>query len=226
MTGMFDVRVDDLRHYDKEAEVYERQPIEKGLIMFYGSSGFTRWSEKWHRRPLEQDIRRKDGSVAAVNHGIGGSTAEEALYYYDRLVRPWAPRALVLREFPNDRHKGYSPAEIMFFYSRIFAWARADFPGIKLYACDVTPTLLNRGDPCWLSHVRQFNSLLRDYCDSHEDTTYVCHTAFPGFYNDPSDVGDYFKVRDDLYIEDKVHFTQEGYDVYRDMFLQVLDDIL
>lgn len=223
---MFEVRVDDLRHYESEVVAYEQKPIEKGKILFLGSSGFTRWSTKYHHRPLEEDIRMKDGSPAAVNHGVGGSTGEELLFYYDRLVRPWAPRALVLRVFPNDRYKGYSPAEVMFLCSRIMAYARADFPGIRLYACDVTPNKHNLGDKCWLAHVLQFNSMLKDYCQKHEDTTYVCHTAFPGFYNDPADVGDYFKIRQDIFVEDNLHFTQEGYDIYRDMFLQVLDDIL
>jgi len=223
---MFEVRVDNLKTYEKSVSILESKPIEKGKILFIGSSGFTRWSERHGNRPLEDDIRMKDGSPAAINHGIGGSTAEEILYYYDRLVRPWEPRALVLRAFPNDRWKGYSPYEIMFFYSRIFAWARTDFPGIKLYACDVTPNTKNLGDTCWLSHVKQFNSLLRDYCDKHDDTTLVCHITHPGFFNDPADIGDYFKIRQDIFIEDKIHFTQEGYDIYRDLFLKALDDIL
>ena len=220
------LRKGGLKHYENEVVAYERQPVQKGLILFYGSSGFTRWKEKWGNRPLEEDIRRKDGSPAAVNHGVGGSTAEELLYYYDRLVRPWEPRALVLRVWPNDRGLGYSPAEIMFLCSRIFAWARADFPDIRLYACDVTPQKRAVGDKLWLSHALQFNDLLKDYCDKHEDTTYLCHTAFPGFFADPADAGDYFKVRQDIYVEDGIHFTQEGYDIYRDFFLHGLDDIL
>ena len=230
MYDAFDIRLKQeggLKHYENEVLAYERQPIQKGLILFYGSSGFTRWKrEKYDHRPLEEEIRRKDGSVAAVNHGVGGSTAEDLLYYYDRLVRPWEPRALVLRVWPNDRAQGYSPAEIMFLCSRILAYARADFPGIRLYACDVTPQKRSIGDKLWLSHAKQFNSLLHDYCASHDDTTYICQAAFPGFYRDPADVGDYFKIRQDIFVEDGVHFTQEGYDIYRDLFLQALDDIL
>jgi len=223
---VFEVKVPDLRRFENVVREYESKPVQKGRILFIGSSGFTRWSEKYDRRPLEEDIRMKDGSPAALNHGFGGSTAEEVLYYYDRLVRPYEPRALVLRAYPNDRFFGYSPAEIVYFYARIFAWARADFPGIRLYACDASPNIKNIGDDCWLSHVRQFNSLLRDYCAKHDDTTYVCHIDFPGYFVDPADVGDYYKIRQDIFIEDKMHFTQEGYDIYRDLFLQALDDIL
>ena len=222
---MFETKV-DLRRFEKEVLAYEAQPIETGKILFVGSSGFTRWQPKWGNRRLEDDIRMKDGSPAAINHGIGGSTTEEILYYYDRLVRPYKPRALVLRTFLNDRWAGYSPYEIMLFYSRIFAWARADFPGIKLYACDAAPIKKRIGDDCWLSNVKQFNAALKDYCDKHDDTTLICHIQHPGYFENPEDIGDYNKIRQDIFIEDEVHLTPEGYEIYRDMFLKALDDIL
>ena len=224
---MFEVRVADLKHYESEVRAYESVPVQTGRILFLGSSGFTRWRRvEGMFHDLEEDILRKDGSPAALNHGIGGSTGEELLYYYDRLVRPYQPRALVLRVVPNDRYQGYHPHEILFILSRLCAWARTDFPGIKLYICDASPNLRNIGDACWLSHVQQFNTMLRDYCDKHDDTTCICHTAFSGFYNDPADVGDYFKVRQDIFIQDNIHFNHEGYKLYRDMFLQALNDIL
>ena len=73
---------------------------------------------------------------------------------------------------------------------------------------------------------KQFNRLLKDYCEKNEDCTYVCQSAWPGFYEDPADAGDYSKVRQDIWVEDQMHFTQKGYDIYRDLFLNALDDIL
>ena len=49
----------------------------------------------------------KDGSQAIVNHGFGTSSADDLLYYYDRMVRPYAPRALVLATMGNDVGFGY-----------------------------------------------------------------------------------------------------------------------
>ena len=42
----------------------------------------------------------------------------------------------------------------------------------------------------------------------------------------PADAGDYSKVRQDIWVADEMHFTQEGYDIYRELFLNALDDIL
>jgi len=221
---MFEPKV-ELKRLEKSVLAYEEKPIEKGRIMFYGSSGFTRWGARWNHRPLEEDIRCKDGSPAAVNHGFGSSTAEELLYYYPRLVKPWEPRALVVSIVHNDRGKGYTPEEIMTNLAKLFEYARTDFPGIRLYACDTRHTLKYSTD----SHVvyqEEFHRLLKSYCDCHGDTAYVCHASDPIWYENPADVGNYQKVRTDIFVEDQVHFNQKGYDLYRTFMLKVLDDIL
>ena len=223
---MFELKVPDLKKYEADAVKFEQEPIEKGKILFYGSSGFTRWTPKYHHRPLEEDIRMKDGSPAAINHGFGGGTIEEGLYYYNRMVKPWEPRAIVLRFYPNDIYMGYSPQEIVYLHAQFCNWARADFPGVKLYLCDAMPHKRFVDNGLWQRLAKQYNRLLKDYCAEHEDCTYVCQSAWPGFYEDPADAGNYSKVRQDIWVEDNIHFTQEGYDIYRDLFLNALDDIL
>jgi lysophospholipase L1-like esterase len=223
---MFELKLPKMQRYEKMAAEFESQPIEKGKILFYGSSGFTRWTPKYNHRPLEEDIRMKDGSPAAINHGFGGSTIDEGLYYYHRMVKPWEPRAIVLRFFPNDISMGYSPVEIVYLIAQFCNWARADFPGVKLYLCDAMPHKRFISSKMWQRLATQYNKLLKDYCDENEDCTYVSQSAWPGFYEDPADAGDYSKVRQDIWVEDQMHLTQEGYDIYRDLFLNALDDIL
>lgn len=136
---MYDIPI-DLKWLEKEIVAYEQGPIEKGKILFYGHSLFTRWgSPKWGYRRLDEDIRAKDGSLACVNHGFGTSSSEELLYYYDRMVRPWEPRALVLMTFANDGMYGYSPEDVMINISKICHWARTDFPGIRLFLVEEHP---------------------------------------------------------------------------------------
>jgi len=223
---MFELKAPDLRRYEETVLEYETQQPDKGKILFYGSSGFTRWKAKFGNRPLEEDIRMKDGSPAAINHGFGGGTIEEGLYYYDRMVKPWEPRAIVLRFYPNDVRYGYSPAEIMYLLAQFCNRARADFPGVKLYICDAMPHKRYADNKLWPAQARQFNELVKDYCEANEDCFCVCQSRWRGFYNDPADAGDYSKVRTDIWVEDEVHLTQEGYDSYRDLFLEALDDIL
>lgn len=223
---MFEPRV-PLTRLEKEVVAYEQQPIVKGKILFYGSSGFTRWHERSHNHEMEDDLRMKDGSQAVVNHGFGSSTAEELLYYYPRLIKPWEPRALAVSIVHNDRGFWYSPNEIMTNLAKLLEYARTDFPGIKLYLFDCRPTLKFTTD--WhLSYQKEFHQLLKEYCDRHEDTTYVCHADCAGFWKDPADAGDYDpeKLRKDIFVADDVHFNQTGYDIYAQFLRKVLDDLL
>ena len=74
--------------------------------------------------------------------------------------------------------------------------------------------------------IREYNRLLKEYCDRHDDCTLIEHTKNPAFYASPEYVGGYENIRTDVFIEDDVHYNQKGYDLYRDFFLDALDDIL
>lgn len=218
---MFEPRV-PLNRLEKSVSRYDDAPQSTGSIVFYGSSGFTNWGS--HKsdngiRPLEEEIS------GCVNRGFGSSTAEELLYYYPRLIRPLAPRALVVSIVHNDRGMGYSPNEILTNLAKLFETARTDFPGIRLYACDCRPTLKFVTD-IHLRYMAEFNQLLREYCARHEDTVFVDHINHPIWFADPKDVGDYRKIRTDIFVEDEVHFNQLGYDLYKVFMEEVLEDIL
>ena len=76
------------------------------------------------------------------------------------------------------------------------------------------------------SFARDYNNLMRAYCEKYDDCTFVEHTKSPLFYDNPEDIGSYEKIRTDIFVEDQVHYNQKGYDAYREFFLEVLDDIL
>ena len=227
---MFDVKLPNLRWLEERGSmdsILNADPTdEQGLILFYGSSSFTRWKPYWKHRPLEEDIRRKDGSRAAVNHGFGTSTSEELLYYYPRLVKPWNPRAMVIYCHGNDFSAGYSANEVMTLQARLLEWARRDFPGIRFYLETGKPSPKRKEHSASMKRITlEYEQLLRDYCANHEDTTLVDHTQLPDLWQE-GHMGDYDYPRFELYVEDGVHFNQDGYDVYRDLYLRVLDDIL
>ena len=228
---MFDIPM-NLRSLEGSVVRYEQEPIQKGLIMFYGHSLFTRWGHPtWGFRRLEDDIRAKDGSLAVVNHGFGTSTTEERLYYYDRLVRPWEPRALVLANWGNDSMYGYDPDKSMHATAQLLAWARADFPGIKLFLVESHPTAKAKTATLpdkWNGAQYQLRNILEKlqvYADTHEDTTLIRLWDKPELFEE-GHVGDFHYVRDDLFMDDKVHPNQAGYDILGPIFREALDELL
>ena len=237
---MFDIPM-ELNSLEKSIVAYEQEPIEKGKILFYGHSLFTRWGGvNWADkiRPMSQDIRMKDGALAVVNHGFGTSTTEERLYYYDRMVRPWEPRALVLATWGNDSMYGYGPEQSMHATAQLLAWARTDFPGIKLFLVEPHPTAKAKSSAeirpgvtlpdKWNNGQRERTKIcemLKIYADTHEDTTLITLWDKPELFEE-GHVGDFHYVREDLFMEDRVHPNQAGYDILGPIFREALDELL
>ena len=222
-----------VNRYDHWLDKYPFDPSEEGMILMYGHSLFTRWGHpKWGYRRMDEDIRAKDGSLAVVNHGFGTSTSEELLYYYDRMVRPWEPRALVVATYSNDGMYGYSPEQIMDVLARLLAWARTDFPGIKLFIVEPHPCPSGKDatiKDLWnnAKHKREkFIEMIHIYAQTHEDTKVIELWNQPELFETPEDVGNFRKVRDDIFVEDKVHPNQAGYDILGPIFRKALDELL
>ena len=220
----------EIRRFEDRIEKYEAVPVQTGKILFYGHSLFTRCSfiTTCQENPmLEQEVRRKDGSQAIVNHGFGSSSADDLLYYYDRMVRPYKPRALVLATMSNDAGFGYSATDIMEILARIVQWAQADFPGIPIYCFSDEPSLKRKGVKDHYTRVRdQFNQLLEAFCAVTPNCTYVPIEKQAFFYEDPADIGDYDKVREDIFHADGVHLNPKGYAMFMDFVRELLDDLL
>lgn len=181
---------------------------------------------------MDEDIRMKDGSLAVVNHGFSTSTSEELLYYYSRAVRPWEPRALVIATYANDGMYGYSPEDVMINISKLCQWARVDFRGIRIFLVEDHPR--PNGKECTLPDIwnnsknkrEKYNEMLELYAQTHEDTEVIRLWNQPELFDTPEDVGDFHKVREDIFVEDKVHPNREGYAILARIFREALADLL
>ena len=219
-----------VRRFEDRIQKYESVPVQEGMILFYGHSLFTRcsWITNFRENPkLEDCVRMKDGSQAIVNHGFGTSSADDLLYYYDRMVRPWKPRALVLTTGSNDAALGYTPKEVLEILARVVQWAQADFPGIPIYCLSDEPTLKHKGEKSHATRFREeYNAFLEDFCARTENCAFVPMAMQPFYFEDPADIGDYDKVREDIFHEDKTHLNPKGYGLFMDFIRELLDDLL
>jgi lysophospholipase L1-like esterase len=76
---------------------------QRNPILFYGSSTFTLWHDLEHHFP----------AFEVVNHGFGGATLNDCLEYFERLVTPVRPGAIVLYAGDNDLDQGVSPERLL-----------------------------------------------------------------------------------------------------------------
>ncbi len=160
---------------DLEEAVRQREQEDAGTggILLYGSSHFAVWREEW--------LTRQMAPYRLYNRAFGGSTAEEALYYYPRLVRPAAPRALLYYEGDNDIPMGYTPGEVWELTRRVLSWARAAFRPFQ----------------------DEYNARLRAAAAEDPDTVYVDQAPF---LEDEEGC-----VRTELYSDDQLHLNEAGY---------------
>jgi lysophospholipase L1-like esterase len=221
---MYDVHT-YLKQFEKDVCYAESKGFETGRIVFVGNSGFNNWDPRSGNKAMEEQILNKDGTPAVWNHGIGGSTTEDQLYYYDRLIKKYQPRGLVLLSHANNISYGYYTHEMIMLLARLCEYARTDMPGIKIYVCDVRPLWATKDSDPWLNSVKQYNQMLDEYAARHDDVTVLKISQDPRFFEDGC-VGDYTKPRFDIFVEDQVHLNQAGYDIFADFFTKGLDELL
>lgn len=195
---------------EKAVQAYEQEPLHKGQIVFYGPSNFTRWSTKWGMTPLRESLVGKSGQPCAVNRGFGSSNAELQLYYYPRMVRPLEPKVLVYACFGNQYT--YTDEETWELGQRVIAYALADFPDIHVYLHGRPPRReMSQED---LAKRQKVNTWMKEFAECTPNCYYLDPLSHAPLRNP------------DLYVQDGVHFNQEGYRLYADFFKEALAEEL
>ncbi len=195
---------------EAQVRAYEAEPCEKGQIVFYGPSNFTRWGSKWNHTPLREALPGKSGKPCAINRGFGSSCAEHQLYYYPRMVRPLAPKVLVYSPFGNYRSFGYSLEETWDLAQRVIVYALTDFPGIHIYLSG--PQRHKNDTEEALARAEKSNDLLKEFVEKNPDCFFL-------------NVLDHKPLhREDIFAEDGIHFNQKGYDLYAEFFREAMKE--
>ncbi len=220
----------EVRRFESTVKKYESRDVEevKGRILLYGHSLFTRCAQNnsWGNPSMEEMVLGKNGEKVILNHGFGTSSADDLLYYYPRLVRPYEPRALLLASANNDFGFGYSPFEVVDILAKLVDWTRADFPEIPIYLFSCNPILKRVGENnVFTRHRDEFDRFAEIMC-REKGIRFVSMIHQEYMFEKREDLGDYNKIRADLFSSDDTHYHAEGYRVFGDFMRELLDDIL
>lgn len=190
------------RYKDELDRLYGKQ-ITCGRVVFYGSSTFVKW----------QNIHR-DIAYPLENNSFGGSTADEALFHYQRLVTDYKPTAMVWYFGDNDFVCGYSVDEVEYLTHKTWGYIRNRLPDlpIVILATKVCPDRDKYADS-----IVELNARLRTFAEKTEGFYYV------ETYDICKPNGEY-----DLsaYLEDKLHFSQAAYDKIAQRINPLLKELL
>lgn len=178
------------------ADSTERAP--RGAVVFYGSSSLR----MWHPR-LAADFP----GITVVGRGFGGSTMSEAVHFLPRVVTPLAPRALVLYEGDNDIEMGLTPDQVMADFDSLLAGLHAAAPRTYVYVIGIKPS--GARWERWKT-MRETNRRFAERCARDPLRLAYVDVAMPMLGKDG-------RPRPELFLEDRLHLNDAGYDLWRDI---------
>ena len=164
----------------------------KGEIVFVGSSTIRRW-----------DVASYFPDLKIINRGIDGTELADAVRYIDRLVLRHEPRLVVVYAGDNDVSSGKLSEQVSVDFERFVRAVHAKLPQTRILYLAVKPSPLR-----WLQvdRMRLVNDIISAICQRDD------RLAFLDFDN--LMLGWDEKPRRELYVEDGLHLSPLGYQLW------------
>lgn len=175
---------------------YSAFNFDQGAILFIGSSSIRGW------RTLQTDFP----GLPVLNAGFGGSQIIDAVYFFDRLVRPVAPHTIVMYSGSNDISVGKSPEQVFADYLAFVDAVHQAFPDTRIIYIGIAPSPAR-----WSQrfNVQRANKLIEMYTQADDRLDYIdVYTHMLGDDGEP---------RPELYVADRLRMTPVGYALWTEL---------
>ena len=184
-----------------EIEARYGDDIPKGAVIFYGSSSIRKWSS------LAEDM----SDIEALNHGFGGAKTSDCLYYADRMVVAFKPKAVVYYAGTNDIGKGRTVEEAYADTVDFIEYVHEELPKTQIYYISQTQQPKRSGK--W-SQMQELNEKVHEYSLVDDRVTYIDTTTVLNMEDG--------SCRTELFLNDGLHVNSDGYEVWASIIRPVL----
>jgi len=168
---------------------------EKCLSLFLGSATIAIW------KTLPEDM----APGHAIGRGLGNSHIGDQIYYFDKIVTPYHPRAIFFYAGENDVVDGQPVAEVMDNFKRFMALKDEKLgKAVPVYYISIKPS------PARLSATvdqEKVNALVQAMVPTRNDLHYI-DVASQVWENNKPDT----KLKDDIYMADGIHLNRPAYE--------------
>ena len=173
----------------------QETPPPSNSILLVGSSSFTKW----------QDVSNYFPGKTIINRGFGGSRLTDLNFYSEDLLSPYQPKQIIVycgeNDFADDAELKSDVVVDRFktFYTKIrakFTNIQVDFISIKY-----SPSR----EKLW-PQMKQANKKIAKFMKKEKNADFIDITKI---MNDANG-----NVRKDLFVEDMLHMTPEGYQLW------------
>lgn len=179
----------------KRLEAISRQNGYQAGTIFYGSSTVRLWDS------LGEDLP----GLQPVNLGFGGSTLAACVWFFDRVMQGYQPKQLVVYAGDNDLGDGRHPEEIFIFFQQLAARVTLRFGDLPCYFISLKPSISR-----WhmADQFKFTNGLIaNEIADRLPNWQFI--DLFSAMINGDG------RPKSDLYLEDGLHLSKQGYAVWK-----------
>jgi lysophospholipase L1-like esterase len=172
------------------------QPPPAAPILFVGSSSFTRWT----------DVQKAFPGYPILNQGFGGSTLVDVIRYSYDIILPYRPKQVVIYCGENDLAASdtVSAAEVMNRFKTLYAIIRQNLPNATI---DFVSIKASPSRPQIATRLAEVNKTLKDFLKKEKKAGFIdVNTAMLDAAG---------RMREDLYVEDRLHLKPEGYAIWQ-----------
>lgn len=190
---------EDIQEFKKQDSLSFPEP---GGILFVGSSSIRRWT----------DLKKRFEEYSVIQRGFGGSEYNEVLYYADDIIFPYKPAKIMFYAGENDVDRGRSVDEIYETFLTLYDKVRNELPNTEIFVISVKPSEKLKAHR---KSIQEINERLRNFAKLNPD-----HIQYIDIYHAMLDEkGD---PNLELYVEDKIHLTASGYDIWEKIIRKYL----
>ncbi len=168
---------------------------EPGAVLFVGSSTMRMWNNIESYFPTHK----------VINRGFGGAWISDLLYHIQRLVIDYRPGQIVLYAGANDMSNGISPQRVFEDIKCFVRIIEINLPGVPVIILSfrTSPSTTHR-----IKEQKWVNQQLEEYYKNSSNVTFLDIASMM--------YGTNGKLREELYLKDRLHVTPEAYRMMAD----------
>ena len=191
--------------YESQILAFEEQdfssPPPTNAILLVGSSSIRFWSS----------ATSELSPLTVIQRGFGGSVMNDVIYYFDRIVAKYNPRAIVLYEGDNDLAWGLSPSTILSQFDTLTSMIKTELPSTRIYILSVKPSTAR-------AHLWSLaKSVNAGFSDRAAVDNKIIHIDVDTYLLNTDE-----SFRDDIFVSDQLHLNALGYEIWSDVIRAAL----